>query len=105
MPAFKDYLIQTPRQLLERLGDISQEIANLHDEIAFTKSTELQTKQQAWGESTETSVTGRERVASFHAVNQTISVLDLEARLHARTEEKYYLIRVLDFVKELNPYA
>jgi hypothetical protein len=95
--AFNDYLSYDAGKLLYKLGEVMQDIASLIEEIAYVKTSEMQAKAQAYQNSMENTVSGREREAVHNAIALSTSVVDLEARLKAKEEEKWWIVRIFEF--------
>ncbi len=97
---FSDYLTWDPPKLLAHLGDVTGQLAETETELGYTRAGELQARLDAYLHSPETSTSGRESAARYAAVAHTSSLLELEARVRALTEEKFFLIRVLEFAQK-----
>lgn len=87
-----DYLDWEPKRLIARLSVVQADIATLHGELAFARQREVEAKSSAWQNSTEGTVTGRERDARLAATPHTITILDLEGKRAALEEEKSFLL-------------
>lgn len=88
---FATYLSWETDQLLGRLGIVAEEIANLIVEEAASKAEEARAKSQAFLDSTETTITGRERVGSITALEYSLDAVDISARRQALDVERSYI--------------
>ncbi len=91
---WKDYARCPHQDLVSHLCDITEHLAKLYEEVAFTRSTEHRAKMEAWSISTESSVTAREKAGSINSIESTIGLWELEAQIKALVEERD-LIRLL----------
>lgn len=93
-----DYLSLSKIDLLSHLGVIMLEIADLHNQIGFARSSELQAKSAAWSAASlsESSVTAREKTATYSASSITSTLYDLEGRLRSLSEQRDYLILLVE---------
>lgn len=88
---FTDYITLPVDKLLHRLGQVCSDLAGTYEEHAFTKSSEIQAKAAAWGNSNIESVTAREKTAVYSAASITSTLMDLEGKIKALIEERDYL--------------
>ncbi len=96
IPEFAAYLQWDRVQLLNRLAVVQYEIAGWHLDLAFAKETETRQRATAWLESNETSVQARDRQAQWASLEAKITAAEIEAKIAARVEEKFFLLRLLD---------
>ncbi|HXA31486.1 MAG TPA: hypothetical protein VNV87_04435 [Acidimicrobiales bacterium] len=94
---FSDYLTFSPDKLLLRLSEIIEALSSLYAELGYTRAAEFQRKADEWANPRESSVTGRSESARYSAPTETTSLIELECREKALIEEKFFLIRLLDY--------
>lgn len=89
----------TQPDLLKQLADVSTNLQLLYEDLSFTKKQELDLEQQAWVNSPETSIEGKKRSAKYASSPATKQIIELEGNIHILTEEKFFIIRLLDGLK------
>ena|SRR5437899_1157453 len=87
-----DYIGRTQQEIHERLAVVQGDLATLHSELAFARQREVEAKSSAWQNSTEGTVTGRERDARIAATPHSVTILDLEGKRAVLDEEKSFLL-------------
>lgn len=92
----REYPKLTKIRLVYRLADLVQELVGLYDEFAHVKVTEHSLKMQGWAQSQSTNVTGRRADSDYQAQTATLAVIEMECRIKALEEEKWFLQRCLD---------
>lgn len=92
----KDYPSASKLAIVLRLADIVQELVGLYDELAVSKVSEHRAKMEAWAESNDSTATGRVQYASYKATSSTLSVIEIESRIRALDEEKWFIQRLID---------
>ena len=90
-----------PNALFRELADIVSNLQVLHDELAFAKQQQLEAEVNAWMNSKETSVEGRKREARYASSTATAQILDLEGKIAVTTEEKFFIILLINNDKSL----
>lgn len=80
---------------LNRYRIISEELSQLHRELAQLVAAEVDGRIQAYLNSEETSVQARDREASAFVVGHTVEVIRLKGEVSALEEEKSYLLYIL----------
>lgn len=96
---FADFLTWDAPNLLHHLADVTQSLSETELELGYTRAGELQARLDGYLKSREGSVTGRDLDSKFAAVTHTSSLLELEARVRSLIEEKFFVIRVLEFAQ------
>lgn len=77
--------------VVDRLRAVTEQLMEAHTELAGVLQDERRTKAQAWVSSQEGSVTQRDRIASYEALEATCSRHELEGRIAALKEEQHLL--------------
>jgi hypothetical protein len=80
---------------IDRLEEVTKELASLHREMAQILMLERRAKIETWMASEEGTIKGRERISDFNSMEFTIDRMKLEGEIRAHTEEKDYLIEAL----------
>jgi len=79
----------------ERLQEVTKELIGLHRRLALLLQAEVKGKAQAYMESTEPSVSGREREGTVTMSGISADVLILKGEIAAYTEERDFLRMVI----------
>lgn len=82
--------------LMARLVEVSEQLANAHYEMASVAQAEKQLKSNAFNDSGETTVAGKERYAEAVAMDMTCAVFDVRAQIAALSEERDCIITLLE---------
>lgn len=93
---FNPYLMAETDFLLERLGQVVTDIANMYEEIGMIQATEIREKAHALQSSQESSSSGRRDRVSMTVVEPPATLAELGGQLSALIEEKWYIVRILD---------
>lgn len=83
-------------RLVYRLADVVQELVGLYDEFSHTKTTEHSLKMQGWAQSNNQNVTGKRADSDYNATSASLAVIEIECKIKALEEEKWFLQRCLD---------
>ena len=83
-------------KLLDQLSNTIEELCSVIDELAYTRSQELDAASLAWNGILEDSIQKRDRAAKYAAASITSDIYKLEASRDALIERKYFIIRLLD---------
>ncbi len=84
------------KDALQRLGEVTEELQQLHRELASLLAAEKSARIAAWVESDETTVTARDRVADFNALNLTLDIIKIKGEIAAFEAEVRYLVIVVE---------
>lgn len=90
------YVDLAPPDLLQRLSEVTQALAQLHIEYGQVRAQEKRAKVDGYNRSGETSVTGRQYAADTNAVTITETVFSLEAQIKECQEEQGLLKMILE---------
>lgn len=85
---------------LASLGDLADQLADKHRELAFVRAEEVRARVNAWQSSTETSVSGREHDMTANAVDFTAHLFEIQGEIAALTEQRDHLRLVLAHPEE-----
>lgn len=85
---------------LERLEDIVNQLKSLYSDLAFHRKNELITKRNAYSSSTDSSISGREKYATFSAADHTIAIWETQAEIDGLIEEKWLIKAQLEYGSE-----
>jgi hypothetical protein len=90
-------LLTLDRQLLlAELAIVCNDICAITQDISVIEQNEAQEKIDAYRNSDQTSVKGREWAASEASLTHKIKLIDERSDLAIRTEEKWFILRLLD---------
>lgn len=95
-PKVQTYISYTYPQLLTRLGEVVAELIQLNDEYFRMKGDEVRAKAESWINSMEETIKGRERDVELATYNVTASVFECRSSIEAVTEEKQFLLILLN---------
>lgn len=88
---FRPYVTWDREQLVGQLALVCTELAGLYEEIASVEAAAARAKVLGYANSQEPTVTGREREASFNAIDLTCTVIELKATVQALIEERDFV--------------
>lgn len=95
-PKVQTYISLTYTELLTRYGEVVAELIQLNDEYFRMKGDEVRVKAEAWINSMEETIRGRERDVELATYNVTASVFECRSSIESVTEEKNYLLILLN---------
>lgn len=89
--------LETPvEELIRHLAKVQAMIADLYTDLAEAKSQEIDDKAQAYAQTTETTVRGREMARQAHAATSAQKRVEVEGQLEALREERDFLRFLID---------
>lgn len=80
--------------IYDRLYTVTTSLADKYRELALIESTEHRSKIEAWHNSNEETLKGRDRVADFSALSFTLDIIQLKGEIKA-LELEYDYIKIL----------
>lgn len=83
--------------IIQRLSDISTELASLYIEEAATFAHEYESKLRAWFGSQESTIAARDKESAFHALQPSLDLIHLKGQIRALSEERDQLRLELDY--------
>ncbi len=90
------FLILDRQTLLSELAIICNDICSLVQEVSNAEITEQEQRIDGWLNSAETTIKGREWAATVASTSAKTTGIDRRADLAVRTEEKWFLLRLLE---------
>ena len=96
MHDFRTYEAAADSILLERLGSVVTDVANLHEELAMIEADNIREKARVLQTCGETSSNGRRDRVNMGVVEGPATATTLAGELAALIEEKWYIVRILD---------
>lgn len=80
--------MNTRTERLQRLNQLAAELAQAHRELADLLATEHEAKVQSWFASDETTIQGRDRIASLNALHLSLDIIKQKGEIAAMMEER-----------------
>lgn len=90
------FLTLDRQTLLSELATICNDISALIQEVAVADITEIEQRVDGWLNSAENTIKGREWAASVASTSAKTTGIDRRADLAVRTEEKWFVVRLLE---------
>lgn len=102
-PDLRDYLNLDRAQLLAVLADVCHDLCGLIHEVSLAESAELEQRIDGWQHSGETSKHGQEMAGTIRSAAAKQTLIDRRADLAIKTEEKWFILRLLDGYSDDGP--
>lgn len=83
--------------MIEKLREVVEQIKAVQTDLAFNRANELRVKKDAWLNCPETSLSARDKYATYAASEHTIAIWELEAQLHNLIEEKWMIKAEMEY--------